>query len=96
MVFSHRVVEAIVWDIPWTPSQTMDDKSMLYQNDLEGYFFSKRDSHRGEPDALTAPIKSNGGRFWEGATRDRLSPSFMLNLRERARSTHPKSPPVLY
>ena len=44
-----------------------------------------------EPDALTAPIQSNGGRFWDGATLNRLSLSFMLDSYERARSTHPKS-----
>jgi hypothetical protein len=46
---------------------------------------SDRDSHRGEPDALTAHV-----RFWEGAKLNRPSPSFMLNLEERARSTHPE------
>ena len=45
-----------------------------------------RDSYRGEPDALTAHV-----RFWEGAKLNRPSPSFTLNLGERARSTHPKS-----
>ena len=45
------------------------------------------DGHRGEPDALTAHV-----RFWEGATLNRLSPSFMLSLKERARSTHPELP----
>ena len=44
-----------------------------------------RDSHRGEPDALTAHV-----RFWEGAQLNRPSPSFMLSLEERASSTHPK------
>ncbi len=38
-----------------------------------------------EPDALTAHV-----RFWDGVTLNRLSPSFVLNLKERARSTHPK------
>ncbi len=46
-----------------------------------------RNSHRGEPDALTAHV-----RFWEGAELNRPSPSFMLRLRERARSTHPAMP----
>ena len=45
-----------------------------------------REGHRGEPDALTAHV-----RFWEGATLNRSSRSFMLNLKERARSTHPQS-----
>ena len=44
-----------------------------------------QDSHRGEPDALTAHV-----RFWEGAQLNRPSPSFMLSLEERASSTHPK------
>ena len=45
-----------------------------------------RDSHRGQPDALTAHV-----RFWVGATLNQSSRSFMLNFYERARSTHPKS-----
>jgi hypothetical protein len=83
-------MEAIGPNIPWTLRQAMDGKSIHLQNDLER-MFSRRDGHRGEPDALTAQV-----RFWEGATLNRPSPSFMLSLEQRARSTRPKSRPVLY
>jgi hypothetical protein len=63
----------------------MDGTSIQLQNDLDR-LFSSRDSPRGEPDALTAHV-----RFWEGAKLNRPSPSFMLRLQERARSTRPKS-----
>jgi len=79
-------MEAIGPNIPWTLSQVMGGKSFQLQNDLDR-MFSRRDGHRGEPDALTAQV-----RFWEGARLNRPSPSFMLSLEERARSTHPKSP----
>lgn len=77
-------MEAIGPNIPWTLSQVMDGKSFQLQNDLDR-MFSRRDGHRGEPDALTAHV-----RFWEGAKLNRPSPSFMLSLEERARSTRPK------
>jgi hypothetical protein len=79
-------MEAIGPNIPWTLRQAMDGKSFHLQNDLER-MFSRRDSHRGEPDALTAHV-----RFWEGAKLNRPCPSFMLSLEERASSTHPELP----
>ena len=79
-----QAMEAIGPNIPWTLRQVMDGKSFPLQNDLERKF-SSRDSHRGEPDALTAHV-----RFWEGTMLNRPSASFMLSLEERARSTHPK------
>jgi hypothetical protein len=78
-------MEAIGPNIPWTLSQVMGCKSFQLQNDLDR-MFSRRDGHRGEPDALTAQV-----RFWEGARLNRPSPSFMLSLEESARSTHPES-----
>jgi hypothetical protein len=79
-------MEAIGPNIPWTLRQVMDGKPFQLQNDLDR-LFSRRDGHRGEPDALTAHV-----RFWEGATLNRPSQSFMLSLEERASSTHRKSP----
>jgi len=44
--------------ILWTQSQTQDDNSGPFRIVTRTW----RDSHRGEPDALTAHV-----RFWEGA-----------------------------
>jgi hypothetical protein len=69
---------------PGLCAMNMDGKSFQLQNDLDR-MYSRRDGHRGEPDALTAHV-----RFWEGARLNRPSRSFTLNLEERARSTRPK------